>query len=75
MTELQFHSLAEFWAMGGHGPYVWSCFVLALVLVLGNWLALRRARRVFLRDAAARLARTAARKSQLSPPSTTSGTH
>jgi len=28
--EFQFASLAEFWAMKGHGPYVWACYALAL---------------------------------------------
>lgn len=62
MTECQFDSIAELLRMGGHGPYVWFCFALALAVVLGNWLQLRRARRRFLRAAAARLARTKARK-------------
>jgi heme exporter protein D len=39
----QFHSLGEFLAMGGHGPYVWSAYgVAALVLV---WLVVAPLRR------------------------------
>ncbi|MFZ5655363.1 MAG: heme exporter protein CcmD [Pseudomonadota bacterium] len=39
----QFHSLAEFVAMGGHGPYVWGVYgVAALVMV---WLVARPLRR------------------------------
>lgn len=32
--QFQFHSLADFWAMNGHGPYVWSAY-LVTVAVLG----------------------------------------
>ncbi len=41
-----FNSLAEFWAMGKHGPYVWSCFALTMMVlglnVLLPWLAHKR---------------------------------
>jgi heme exporter protein D len=31
----QFHSVAEFLAMGGHGPYVWSAYGIALAVLVG----------------------------------------
>lgn len=31
---IQFDSWAAFWAMGGHGPYVWSCYALVLGIML-----------------------------------------
>ena len=39
-------SLGEFWAMGGHGQYVWPAFGLAfailLAMALQSWLLRRR---------------------------------
>ena len=39
-------SLGEFWAMGGHGRYVWPAFGLAfailLAMALQSWLLRRR---------------------------------
>jgi len=29
-----FNSLAEFWAMGNHGIYVWSCYALTFSAIL-----------------------------------------
>ena len=41
-------SLGEFWAMGGHGQYVWPAFGLAfgilLAMALQSWLLRRRLR-------------------------------
>ena len=39
----QFHSVAEFLAMGGHGPYVWSAYGVALVVLV--WLVVQPLRR------------------------------
>ena len=39
----QFHSVAEFLAMGGHGPYVWSAYGVALVVLV--WQIVRPLRR------------------------------
>jgi heme exporter protein D len=40
------HSAAEFFAMGGYGPYVWGSFGLTAVLMtVEPWLAVRRRRR------------------------------
>jgi len=42
-------SMSEFWAMGGHGQYVWTAFGLAfgilLAMALQSWLLRRRLRR------------------------------
>jgi heme exporter protein D len=31
-----FESLSDLLAMGGHGPYVWSCYGLFVVLIIAN---------------------------------------
>lgn len=39
---MKFDSLADFINMGGHGVYVWTCFILVyLVLFLNWWMPLR----------------------------------
>jgi len=44
---VHFESFAEFIAMGQHGPYVWSAFGSAVVLLVANtWLAQRRYKKV-----------------------------
>ncbi len=42
---MQFDSLAEFVAMGGHGLYVWMAYGATLAVLLGSTIALRVARR------------------------------
>jgi len=42
---MSFHSAGEFFAMGGHGLYVWLSYGVSLVVVLANVLTLSRARR------------------------------
>lgn len=57
---MYFDSLSEFFNMGGHGLYVWSSYVISLVLMAASillpWLSLKRTRkqlsRQFARDAA-----------------------
>lgn len=39
----QFHGVAEFLAMGSHGPYVWSAYGVALVVLV--WLVVQPLRR------------------------------
>ncbi|MCB8746366.1 heme exporter protein CcmD [Rhodoferax sp. U2-2l] len=47
---MQWHSWAEFWAMGGYGFYVWGSFgVTALVIVAEIW-QVRAQRRALLRN-------------------------
>ncbi|MBU0902419.1 MULTISPECIES: heme exporter protein CcmD [Pseudomonas] len=54
---MSFASFSEFLAMGTHGPYVWSCYAISLV-VLGLNVALPiLARRRYLQDEARRLRR------------------
>jgi heme exporter protein D len=31
---LQFESLSEFWTMGGHGVFVWSVYLLTLIVFI-----------------------------------------
>ena len=42
---MAFASVADFLAMGGHGPYVWTSFGLALAVAAGNlrWVRSSRA--------------------------------
>jgi len=49
---MQWNSPSEFFAMGGHGLYVWGSYgVTALLMLVEPWLAARR-RRNALKDAA-----------------------
>jgi heme exporter protein CcmD len=37
--------MSEFWSMSGYGGYVWSCYGLALIVLVANvWAARRRLR-------------------------------
>lgn len=42
--------MAEFFSMGGYGPYIWSSFAIALVVMLGialqSWFDLRTQKRL-----------------------------
>jgi heme exporter protein D len=50
---MQWNSAAEFFAMGGHGLYVWGSYgAAALLMLIEPWLAARRRARA-MRDAAA----------------------
>jgi heme exporter protein D len=51
---MNFESFSAFLAMGGHGPYVWSCYGLTLAVLLFNGLAPGRRQRRFLREQGAR---------------------
>jgi heme exporter protein D len=42
-----FENFAGFMAMGGHGPYVWSCYAIALGVVLYNLITPLRANKRF----------------------------
>lgn len=45
---MQFDSLQALWQMGGHGPFVWSAYAIALA-TLGSliWAPLAKRRRFF----------------------------
>ncbi|TVQ70563.1 MAG: heme exporter protein CcmD [Oceanospirillales bacterium] len=36
---MSFDSFSDFLAMGGHAFYVWSCFALGMIVLLGNVIA------------------------------------
>ena len=36
---MYFDSWSDFFAMGGHGPYVWSAYGIAFVVIIWNLLA------------------------------------
>lgn len=48
--------MMEYLAMGGHGPFVWGSYGVALLVLVGEMIWLRR-RRLALRRQLARLAR------------------
>jgi len=37
--------MSEFFSMGGYGFYIWSCFAIALVLMLGEVFMLKKQRK------------------------------
>jgi heme exporter protein D len=41
---MQFHSWADFLAMGGYGFYVWTAYGVSLLLVAGYFITLTRQR-------------------------------
>ncbi len=54
MPPLQFDSLAAAWQMAGHGPYVWACyavFLIVLIALIGSPLTRQRRLLRELRDA------------------------
>ena len=57
---MSFDSFSDFLAMGGHGPYVWSVYAVALGVVLLIITGPLRRRRRFFREQAARARRDAA---------------
>ncbi|MBU2712525.1 heme exporter protein CcmD [Zooshikella harenae] len=43
---MYFESWADFWAMGKHGLYVWSCYGIAVVVMIYNiWAPLAQQKR------------------------------
>lgn len=42
---MQFESLAEFFAMGGHALYVWLAYGATLCVLIGSYASVRAARR------------------------------
>ncbi|HKM16410.1 MAG TPA: heme exporter protein CcmD [Marinospirillum sp.] len=51
---MYFDSLSEFFNMGGHGLYVWSCYAISLVLMAASillpWLKLKSTRKQLARQ-------------------------
>lgn len=56
---MAFESLADFLAMGKHGPYVWSCYVLTFMVVFGLLWQARVERKRFMREQLAQMRRDA----------------
>ncbi len=54
---VQFDSLTDFFAMGGHGLYVWLSYAIAMLVFVYNVVASRVKRRVFFKQARRRLRR------------------
>ncbi len=57
---MSFHSVHDFFAMGGHGLYVWLSYGAGLIIAAYNVLSVRLARRRFFQDACDRERRHAA---------------
>ena len=55
---MNFETVADFLAMGKHGPYVWSAYGITFALWLGLTLHLRLRRRKVMRDIARQMRRT-----------------
>ncbi|KZZ44230.1 MAG: heme exporter protein CcmD [Saccharospirillaceae bacterium] len=65
---MQFDSIAEFIAMGGHGFYVWLAYGLTAAIILFNVMAPVIARRKLIKEQSQRLRRErgrSAKKSQV----------
>jgi heme exporter protein D len=58
---MQWHSAADFFAMGGYAGYVWPAYAVFLAVLLADTLAPTVRRRQVLRDLRTQLARQAAR--------------
>jgi len=59
---MAFDTWAEFFAMGSHGPYVWTCYVVTFLVFFGHWMSVRMGFR-------ARLAQLRWQSTQASPSS------
>jgi heme exporter protein D len=46
----QFESLADFFTMAGHGPYVWACYGIGFLCLCYLALSPLRSRKVFLEE-------------------------
>ena len=54
---MAFESFADFIAMGNHGPFVWSAYGIALVVIAANLLLIRQRQRQVTRDIQRKLKR------------------
>lgn len=61
---MQFHTLHDFIAMGGHGPFVWGAYALTLVVLVFNVVQPILERRRFFRVQKQLLRREEARESE-----------
>lgn len=59
MSNFAFNSMAEFWAMGGYGFYVWLSFGLSLLALLLLWWTGRQGETHFRSELTQRLSREA----------------
>jgi heme exporter protein D len=62
--QFQFESLTDFFYMAGHGPYVWSCYLLGLICLTYLLVSPLIARKSFLADLNKRLKIEAYEKQQ-----------
>ncbi len=54
---MAFESFADFLDMGGHGLYVWLCYALGLLVILGNLLMPQRQSKQIQRELRRRIRR------------------
>ncbi len=56
---MYFDSVSSFLEMGGHGPYVWVCYAITVLVIAYNIWRPIRTRKVFIVDLKRRLRREA----------------
>lgn len=57
LSNLQFDSLADFMAMGGHGAFVWAVYGITAIVLVGLAIAPLRRKRRFMQEQGMRLKR------------------
>jgi heme exporter protein D len=60
---MEFDSIVAFWAMEGHGPYVWACYAVFIVCLVGLMVWSMRQRREVISSQRRQAGRTSARQS------------
>lgn len=68
MIQPYFYSIAEFFAMGKHGVYVWSCWGITVLVVLGLIWFSRQQRKQLLQQLRQQSLRNAQRQLLKQPP-------
>ncbi len=48
--QFQFESLADFFTMSGHGPYVWACYFVTIIAIVYLLVSPISSRRKLIRD-------------------------
>jgi len=59
---MEFDSIAAFWSMEGHGPYVWTCYAVFTVCLVGLMVWSMRQRRSVINSQRRRAGRSSARQ-------------
>lgn len=54
---MAFHSMSEFWAMGGHGFYVWLAYGATAIILIYNLIQPIRKRKTILKELSQKMKR------------------